>query len=100
MKNLLVILTIVGMFSVIGCTKSPESHCGEAMDHVMELMMKDPNMKKLPKDKLDKMKERFAKKKEKGIQKCVKEYNKDAVACVIKADSMKEMADCNAKKKK
>ncbi len=52
----------------------------------------------MPKKALAKMKEGFAKQKEKGVKDCVKDYKKDAVACVIDADSMKAMAKCEKKK--
>jgi len=98
MKKVLVVLTIMAMFAITGCTKSPEAHCAQAMDHVMELMMKDPNIKKMPKEQVAKMKEGFKKQKEKGVKECAKDYKKDAVECVISAGSMKDMAKCDKKK--
>ena len=98
MKKVLVLLTIIGMFAITGCTKSPEAHCAQAMDHVMEMMMKDPSMKKMPKEALAKMKEGFAKKKEEGVKECAAKYDKASVECILGAKEMKEMAKCDKKK--
>jgi len=100
MKKVLVLLTIMGMFAITGCTKSPEAHCAQAMDNVMNIMMKGDHIKKMPKEALAKMKEGMAKQKEKGVKECVKDYDKDAVACAIKADTMKAFMACQPKKKK
>jgi len=101
MKKVLIILSVISMFAIIGCTKSPEAHCAEAMDHTMKIMMDSPEIKKMPKDRIAKMKERFAKGKEKNIKKCVADYDKKAIECVLKASSMKEAAPCikDARKK-
>jgi len=98
MKNVLIVLTLVGMFAFAGCKKSPESHCAKAVDHGMELMMNSPMMKKMPKKDLAKMKEGMKAKKAEGVKECVKDYNKDSVDCIIKADSIEKLGKCNIKK--
>jgi len=103
MKKVLIILAAISMFAVTGCTKSaksPEAHCSEVMEHTMKILMNGPAIKKLPKEKLDKMKESFAKNKAEGVKKCVAEYDKKALDCMLKANTMKEAAPCMEEAKK
>jgi len=100
MRKFLVLLTIMGMFTVIGCSKNPKEHCTQAIDHTMKMVLNMDHMKKMSKEKVSEWKKDFAKNKGKSIESCVKRYDKAFTECAIKAKSMKDLDECKKEKKK
>jgi len=117
MKNLMLILLLSTVFLATSCSKKsndetkkdnnktdnksetvkdPKAHCKSAMDNVVKIMLNSPEMKKMAKEKFEEMKKSFEEQKAKRTDKCVEDYNKDAVDCVIVAQKMSDLRNCNA----
>jgi len=100
MNKVLVLLIIVGVFTIIGCSKTPEAHCAQAIDHTMGVILKMDHMKKMSKEKVSEWKKDYAKNKAKSVERCARRYDKAFTECAIKAKVMKDLDECKKEKKK
>ena len=95
MRKLLVFVALGILTGATGCSQSPESHCEEAMDHMTELLEKDPLFTLASALEQEKATEQLKARQEAGIKKCVAEYDKDMVDCMLKAETKREIFKCN-----